>query len=70
MTLVAWLKSTLLLKIKCFDTHIYLKTQCLQTNLTRIYLKTQCLQTNKTHYFLEKKNALGVGGVRDRIGII
>jgi len=30
-TLLSWLKSTLLLKNKCFDTHIYMKTQCLQT---------------------------------------
>ncbi len=30
-TCVTWLKSTLLLKIKCLDTHIYMKTQCLQT---------------------------------------
>jgi len=30
-TLFSWLKSTLLLKNKCFDTHIYMKTQCLQT---------------------------------------
>ncbi len=26
-TLVSWLKSTLLLKSKCFDSHIYMKTQ-------------------------------------------
>ncbi len=31
-TLVTWLKSTLLLKNECFDTHIFMKTQCLQTN--------------------------------------
>ncbi len=30
-TLVAWLKSTFLLKIKCRDTHIYIKAECLQT---------------------------------------
>ncbi len=29
-TLVARLKSTLLLKIDCHDTHIYMKTECLQ----------------------------------------
>ncbi len=28
--LLTWLKSTLLLKIKCFDTTIYMKTQCSQ----------------------------------------
>ncbi len=32
ITLVTWIKSTLLLKINCFDTHIYMKTQCLQRN--------------------------------------
>ncbi len=31
--LLTWLKSTLLLKIKCFYTHIYMKTDCLQTNI-------------------------------------
>jgi len=31
-TIVDWLKSTLLLIIKWFDTNIYMKTQCLQTN--------------------------------------
>jgi len=31
-TLVTWLKSTLLLAIKCFDIHIYMKMQCFQTN--------------------------------------
>jgi len=30
--LVIRLKSTLLLKMKCFDTHFYMKTECLQTN--------------------------------------
>jgi len=54
-TLVTWLKSTLLLKTKCFDTHIYMKTQCLQTN-------------NIQHY-LGKENARVAGGVRDRVGI-
>ncbi len=29
-TLVAWLKSTLSLKIECWETHIYMKTECLQ----------------------------------------
>ncbi len=37
-TLVSCLKSTLLLKLKCFDTHIYMKTQCLQTNEMQHYL--------------------------------
>jgi len=31
-TFVTWLKSTLLLKMKCQETHIYMKTECLQTN--------------------------------------
>jgi len=26
-----WLKSTLFLKIECWETHIYMKTECLQT---------------------------------------
>jgi len=30
-TLVTWLKSTLLLKIECRETHIYMKAECLQT---------------------------------------
>ncbi len=30
-TLVSWLKSILLLKIECHNTHIYMKTECLQT---------------------------------------
>ncbi len=30
-TLVAWLKSTLLLKIQDQDIHIFMKTECLQT---------------------------------------
>ncbi len=32
-THVTWLKSTLLLKIECQETHIYMKTECLQTKL-------------------------------------
>ncbi len=58
-TLVAWLKSTLkstfLLKIKCFYIHIY--------------LKTDCLQTNKTQHYLGKENAWEAGGVGERVGI-
>ena len=38
-TLLSWLKSTLLLKSKCFGTTIYMKTQCLQTNQTQNYWK-------------------------------
>jgi hypothetical protein len=30
-TLVTWLKSILLLKIECHETHTYMKTECLQT---------------------------------------
>jgi hypothetical protein len=33
----------LLLKINCFDTHIY--------------MKAQCLQANKMHHYLGKENA-------------
>jgi len=54
-TLVALLKSTLLLKIKCFYKHID--------------MKTDCLQTNKMHHYLEKENAWEVGGVEERVGI-
>ncbi len=31
-TLVAWLKSTLLLKVEFQETHFYMETECLQTN--------------------------------------
>jgi len=45
-TLFTWLKSTLLLKIKCFDTAIYMKTQCLQTNEIQHYSwKERCLRS-------------------------
>jgi len=45
-TLLTWLKSTLLLKIKCFDTTIYMKTQHLQTNETQYYSwKERCLRS-------------------------
>jgi len=54
-TLVSWLKSTLLLKIKCFETHIY--------------MKTNWLQTNKIHHYIGNENAWGVGGVGERVGI-
>jgi len=44
-TLLSWLKSTLLLKIKCFDTTIYMKTQCLQTNEAQHYCrKERCFE--------------------------
>ena len=32
-TLVTWLKSTLLPRIECFDTHIFMKHNCLQTKM-------------------------------------
>ncbi len=45
-TLLLWLKSTLLLKIKCFDTTIYMKTQCLQTNEMQHYSRNvRCLRS-------------------------
>ncbi len=44
-TLLSWLKSTLWLKIKCFGTTIYVKTQCLQTNETQHSGKGQCLRS-------------------------
>ncbi len=54
-TLVAWLKSTLLLKIKYFYTHIY--------------MKTDCLQTNKMQHYLGKENAWEAGGVGERVSV-
>jgi len=38
-------KSTLLLKNKCFDTTIYMKAQCFQTNETQHYGKEKCLRS-------------------------
>jgi len=35
---VSWLKSTLELKIECWETHIYMKTECLQTNWMQHHL--------------------------------
>ncbi len=55
-TLLSWLKSTLLLKNKCFG--------------TTIYMKTQCLQTNETQHCLGKESALGVGGGVERVALI
>jgi len=46
-TLLTWLKSTLLLKNKCFDTTIYMKTQCLKTNETQHYWKGKCLRSDR-----------------------
>jgi len=54
-TPVDWLKSTLLLKIKCFYTHIYMKTDCLQTNVMQ--------------HYLGKENDWEVGGVGERVGV-
>ncbi len=55
-TLLNWLKSTLLLKNKYFDTHIY--------------LKTKCLQTNKMHHYCGMENAWEAGWVRKRVALI
>jgi len=55
-TLLTWLKSTLLLKNKCFFTHIY--------------KKTQCLQTNKTQHYCGKKNSWGAWWVRKEVALI
>ncbi len=44
-----------MLKIKWQDAHLY--------------MKTQCLQTDKTQHYLGKENTWGAGGVRDRVGI-
>jgi len=54
-TLVAWLKSTLLLKIKCFYTHIY--------------MKTDCSQTYKTQHYLGKERVWEAGGVIESVGV-
>jgi len=54
-TLVTWLKSTLSLKIKCFYIHIYMKMDCLQTNMTE--------------HYLGKENAWEAGGVWERVGV-
>jgi len=40
--------------VKCFNTHIY--------------MKTQFLQTNKTRHYLWKENAWVEGGIRDGVG--
>jgi len=37
-TLVVWLKSSLLLKIECWDSHICMKTKCLQTKWNATFL--------------------------------
>jgi len=55
-TILTWLKSTLLLKNKCFDTHI-----C---------MKTLCLQTNKTQHYCGKENAWGARWVRKGVALI
>jgi len=36
--IVAWIKSTLFLKIGCLDTHIYMKTECIQTKWDAAFL--------------------------------
>jgi len=46
-TLLTWLKSTLLLKNKYFDTTIYMKTQWLQTNETQHNWKGKCLRSDR-----------------------
>jgi hypothetical protein len=55
-TLLTGLKSTLLLKIKCFD--------------TTIYMKTQCLQTNEMLHYCRKENAWEAGRGRERVALI
>ncbi len=49
-------KSTLLLKNKCND--------------TAIYIKTQCLQTNEALHYLGKESALEAGGGVERVALI
>ncbi len=55
-TLLTWLKSTLLLNIKCFD--------------IIIYMKTQCLQTTETQHYCRKENTWEVGRGRERVTLI
>jgi hypothetical protein len=43
-TLLSWLKSTLLLKNKCFITTIYMKAQCLETNEMQHYWERKMLE--------------------------
>jgi len=54
--LVSWLMPTLLLKNKCFDTHIY--------------LKARCLQTNKTQHNCGKESAWEAGWIKKRVALI
>ncbi len=55
-TLLSWLKSTLLLKNKCFGIDIY--------------MKTQCLQTNETQHYCRKKNTWEARRGRERVALI
>ncbi len=55
-TLLIWTKSTLLLKIEC--------------NHTAIYMKTQCLQTNKSQHCLGKESAFEAWGGGERVALI
>ncbi len=52
--LLLWLKSTLLLKIKCFDTTIYMKTQ----------------MTNETQHCFGKESVLGARGGVEKVALI
>ncbi len=48
--LLSWLKSTLLLKNKCFGTTIYMKTQCLQTKWDAALLERKILEKQEVEY--------------------
>jgi len=50
--LVTWLKSTLFLKMKCFDTHIY---------------ENKMFTNKKDAALFGKENAWEAGGVRERV---
>jgi hypothetical protein len=52
-TLVIWLKATLLLKLECFHTNIYMKHNAYK----------------QTHNFVGKQNVWEAVGVRNRVGI-
>ena len=56
LDILSWLKSTLLMKNKCFD--------------KAIYMKTQCLHTNETQHYCRKENAWEPRRGRERVALI
>ncbi len=59
-TLLLWLKSTLLLKNKCFGTIIYMKTQCFKQ------MRLSIVWERKVLY----EHALWAGGGVERVALI